>query len=271
MAPTKDMIERMFDAAAPTYDLTGPSVFGRFGARLAELVSVPPGARVLDVATGAGAALLPVARRLGPGARVTGVDLSAEMLQRAEQAARAEGLTNVELRKMDAENLGFPDETFDVVLCANAIFLFPDKSAALREMYRVTKPGGRLGVSIFGNTPPAFMPAWAMLAEQLRDYEVTVPMPNPLFHYLPEEMEGLLLGTGFRSAETHSEAGEVIYGDGEDWWNFLLTMAPRPALMSLDEATRARFKAEYLGRLQRLFHGDGMHLELSMLYGVGLR
>ena len=59
MAPSKRMIERQFDGSAQAYDRMGPSVFGRFGARLVEQVSLAQDARVLDVATGTGAALLP--------------------------------------------------------------------------------------------------------------------------------------------------------------------------------------------------------------------
>jgi ubiquinone/menaquinone biosynthesis C-methylase UbiE len=80
---------------------------------------------------------------------VSGIDLSGAILQEAQRAVRKAGLTNVELRKMDAEHLEFPDQAFDVVTCAFALFLFPNIEAALREMYRVCKPGGYVGVSIF--------------------------------------------------------------------------------------------------------------------------
>jgi O-methyltransferase / aklanonic acid methyltransferase len=263
--------EQPFDGSAARYDRTGPSVFGRFGARLAEQVPFAPAARVLDVATGTGAALLPVARRLGPLGRVTGIDLSAGMLLETERAASAEGLTNVELRRMDAGHLEFPDETFDAVLCAHAIFLFPDRQVALGEMYRVTKPGGYVGVSIFGNTPPAFAPAWALLVEQLLAYGVAVQVPNPLAYYTPEEMESLLGRCGLRSIETLSETSDIVYENGTDWWEFLLTMAPRPAILSMDETTRARFKDEYLGRLRPISGEDGLHLPVSMVYAIGRR
>ncbi len=142
MGPAKQMIERLFDGSAAEYYRTGPSLYARFGARLAEQVLFAKDARVLDVATGRGAVLLPVARRLRSHRQVTGIDLSGRMLREAQRAVRAEGLTNVDLRKMDAERLEFPDQTFDAVFWAHAIFLFPDQEAALREMYRVTKPGG---------------------------------------------------------------------------------------------------------------------------------
>jgi O-methyltransferase/aklanonic acid methyltransferase len=149
---TKPMIEKIFDDAAMSYDCIGPSIFTKFGARLVEHLPLAPGARVLDIATGTGAVLLPAARRVGPEERVTGIDLSGAILQEAERAVHADGLTNVELRKMDAEHLEFPDQTFDVVTCAFALILFPDMEAALREMYRVCKPGGCLAITLFNKT-----------------------------------------------------------------------------------------------------------------------
>ena len=67
---------------------------------------------------------------------------------------RADGLINVELHKMDAEHPEFPDKSFDIVTCAFALFLFPDIEAALREMYRICKPGGCIAMINFNKTPP---------------------------------------------------------------------------------------------------------------------
>lgn len=79
---------------------------------------------------------------------MTGIDLSSAILNEAERIVNAEGLANVELRKMDAEHLEFPDQSFDVVTCAFSLFLFPDIEAALRDMYRVCKRGGYIGVTL---------------------------------------------------------------------------------------------------------------------------
>jgi ubiquinone/menaquinone biosynthesis C-methylase UbiE len=92
-----------------------------------------PGMHVLDVVTGKGAALIPAAHRLGHEGRVIGIDLSDAILHEAEHAVRMEGLTNVELHKMDAEHLEFPDQSFNAITCAFALFFFPDIEAALRE------------------------------------------------------------------------------------------------------------------------------------------
>jgi O-methyltransferase/aklanonic acid methyltransferase len=229
-----------------------------------------PGARVLDIATGTGAVLLPAARRVGPEGHVTGIDLSGAILQEAERAVRADGLTNVELRKMDAEHLEFPDRTFDVVTCAFAIFLFPDMEAALREMYRVCKPGGCLAMTNFNKTPPPFDPGWPLLIQQFMSYRVGVRTPQQLA-YTPQEVEALLSRFGFRSIETHGETNEIIYASAEDWWAFQLTLVPRAAILSMNEETRARFKDEYLAKLRPMYRQDGLHLSLAVIFTLAQR
>jgi ubiquinone/menaquinone biosynthesis C-methylase UbiE len=270
MVATKQVIEQLFDDAATSYNRTGPSIFTQFGARLVEQMSLRPGARVLDVATGTGAVMLPAARRVGSEGHVTGIDLSGAILREAERAATAEGLTNVALRKMDAEHLDFPDHIFDAVICAFSLFLFPDMEAALREMYRVSKPGGYVGISIFGKTPPPMNPGWPILVQQFEAYQGWVRMPQPIA-YAPEEMEALLSRFGFRSIEVRSETNDIIYASAEDWWAFLLTLGPRPTILRMNEETRARFKDEYLAKLRPLFRQDGLHISVAVVYAMAQR
>ena len=267
---TKEMIEQLFNGAAKSYNRTGPSIFTQFGARLVERMPLAHGARVLDVATGTGAVLLPAARRVGSEGHVTGIDLSAEILQEAKIAANTAGLTNVELLKMDAEYLEFPDQTFDVVTCAFSIFLFPDMEAALREMCRVCKPGGYVGLSIFNKTPPPFNPGLPMLIQQFMAYQRGVLMPQPI-DYAPEEVEALLSRFDFRSIETYSETNDIVYASVEDWWEFQLTVGPRLSILGMDEETRARFKDEYFGQLRPLLAQDGLHISLAVVYAVAQR
>ena len=267
---TKAMIEQLFDDAAATYDQAGPSLFTRFGARLAEHMPLTPGMTILDVATGKGALTLPCARKVGPHGRVTGVDLSGTILKEADSAVCASGLTNVELCRMDAEHLEFPDQAFDAVTCAFSLFLFPDLDAALREMYRVCKPGGSVGVSIFDKTPPPFDPGWPILLKQFRDYGRGVVMPQQVA-YSPPEVEAVLASAGFRSIATHSETNDIVFATLEDWWDFQFTVGTRLTIESMDEETRRRFKDEYLGRLRPLLAKDGLHVSVGVVYAVARR
>jgi len=267
---TKRTIEQMFDGAAISYDRVGPSIFTRFGSRLVEYISLAPGSRVLDIATGKGAVLLPAARCVGSEGHVTGIDISNGILQEGERAALKEGLHNVELRKMDAEHLEFPDQTFDVVTCAFALFLFPDMEAALREMYRVCKPGGCVGVTLFDKTPPPMNPGWPILMQLFMAYRMGVQMPQQLA-YAPQEVNALLSRFGFHSIETHSETNDIVYANLEDWWEFQLTLGPRASIMSMNEEMRARFKQEYLDKLRPMLRQDGLHQSVAIVYAMAKR
>jgi O-methyltransferase/aklanonic acid methyltransferase len=267
---TKQVIEQVFDDSAISYDRVGPSIFTQFGNRLVERMPLFPGARVLDVATGKGAVLLPVARRVGPQGHVIGIDLSRTILKEAECAVRAGGITNVELHKMDAEHLELPDQTFDFVSCAFALFLFPNMNAALGEMYRVCKPGGYVSLSVFGKPPPMFSPGMQILIQQFMAYGIEARMPQPLA-YTPQEINALLSQSGFHSVETNIETNDIVYANLEDVWGFLLTLPIRAPIMDLSEETRARFKAEYLAKLTPALRPDGLHMALGIVYALAKR
>ena len=112
-------------------------------------VGLAAGMRFLDVAAGSGALSIPAAHR---GARVTATDISPAMVARLEARARAEGC-QIETRVMDGHALALEDGAFDVAGSQYGVMLFPDLARALGEMVRVTKPGGRVFLVVYG--PPA--------------------------------------------------------------------------------------------------------------------
>ena len=102
------------------------------------------GERVLDLGSGAGTDSLAAAQMVGPGGRVTGVDMTSEMLAKARAAAVEMGAANVEFIESEAERLPFGDKSFDVVISNGVIDLIPDKEAVFSELFRVLMPGGRI-------------------------------------------------------------------------------------------------------------------------------
>ena len=102
------------------------------------------GQTVLDIGCGAGLDLLLSAKRVGSSGRAIGVDMTPEMLRRTQDAADALGLTHVDLRQGDAEELPVESGTIDVVISNGVINLTTDKRQAFSEVLRVLKPGGRL-------------------------------------------------------------------------------------------------------------------------------
>ena len=106
-----------------------------------------PGETVLDLGSGAGADVLISARRVSPGGRAIGLDMTDEMLALARPNAAAAGVQNVEFLKGYLEEIPLPDDTVDVVISNCVVNLAGDKQQVLRETARVLKPGGRFAIS----------------------------------------------------------------------------------------------------------------------------
>ncbi len=111
------------------------------------LGGLEPGERVLDLGCGAGTDSLIAAQMVGREGRVTGIDMTTEMLAKAKAAAVAMGVENAEFVEGQAEKLPFPDESFDVVISNGVIDLIPDKGAVFSELYRLLVPGGRVQIA----------------------------------------------------------------------------------------------------------------------------
>ena len=135
-----DFVHDVYEYLAPVYDYTiGLALHpGRVDA--IQRIEIKPGDRLLEVGVGTGvnAALYPRS------CNITGIDLSSSMLDKARRRLARKGVRNVRLLEMDAANLKFADDTFDIVYAPYVISVVPDPIAVTREMFRVCRPGGRV-------------------------------------------------------------------------------------------------------------------------------
>lgn len=155
-AKFKATTREQWQEAAEAWDRWGPTLEDWLGPATEAMLDgagVRTGARVLDVAAGAGGQTLAAARRVGSAGHVLATDISPAILEYAAAAARSAGLANVETRELDGESLaGVQDASFDAVISRLGIIYFPDQQGALAEIRRVLRPGGRVA-AVTWSTP----------------------------------------------------------------------------------------------------------------------
>ncbi len=156
------------------------------------LAQLSPGEVVLDLGSGGGIDVLLSARRVAPGGKAYGLDMTDAMLELARENQRKAGVNNVEFLKGEMENIPLPDNSVDVVISNCVINLSSDKSQVLREAYRVLRPGGRFAVSdvvVRGEVP----------AEIRRNVELWIGCVAGALE--ESEYRGKLVAAGFEAIE----------------------------------------------------------------------
>jgi ubiquinone/menaquinone biosynthesis C-methylase UbiE len=180
-----------------------PAMFAPFAKRLVAHGCVRPGSRVLDVACGTGVVSRAAAILAGEGGSVAGVDLGEPTVAIARAYPVEENAAPIDYAQADASVLPFDADDFDVILCQQGLQFFPERAAALAEMQRVLKPGGRVAIATWKDIEPPF----SMIADALGRHvstEAAQMMHSPF-----------TLGDGATLAQLMSDAGfhEVVVID----------------------------------------------------------
>jgi ubiquinone/menaquinone biosynthesis C-methylase UbiE len=244
------------EALSVAYDrLFTASFFGPWAEVLIDLVGVDAGDTVLDVATGPGTVARTAAIRAGRSGRVVGIDLSAPMLEVARSKPAEPGAAPIEFIHAPADELQLPDAGFNVVLCQQGLQFFPDQIAALREMRRVLKPGGRVGIAVWAK-------GYGRDIEQVLSdclTRVGAKQPTyPSFGTRPDDLTGALSEVGFDSIRCEDRTLEIsVSGGMEELLEGWAAGPMRAELMALDPNQAQQFRDCVWG-LVKHFMRDGM-------------
>ena len=264
---TNEEMAAVFGRACDIYDSVIPS-FAAFGRRLVELAGLDPGQEVLDVGAGRGASLFPATEAVGLDGRVTGIDLSTEMVRALTADVAALGHPGVTVRRMDAEALAFADGSFDAVLCGCAFQLLPRPALAASGFFRVLRPGGRVAVSAPADTSEA----WGFFVPLLARYAKRAEGPVPPLTGAPRhDYPAIFRHAGFEDVKVVSEVANFLLPDEDAWWRWVWSNGLRAFLEPLREDALAELKAEAFEHLRPLVRSDGLHLDQRVRFFLGRR
>lgn len=228
---------------------------------LVDHVGVSPNDRVLDVATGTGHVALAAARR---SAESVGIDYVPGLLEIARRRAEAEDLV-VELAEADAEHLPQEDASFDVVLSAIGVMFAADHDAAARELVRVTRPGGRIGLASW--TPEGFVGG---ILRTVGAHVSPPPGAQPPTRWGTEEVVAGLLGDGVSDVSSVTATVTQRFIDGAAFADLFLTYyGPTFAAASrLDDEGRAALRADLIALAESHDRGEGDGLVCDWEYRI---
>jgi ubiquinone/menaquinone biosynthesis C-methylase UbiE len=257
-----------YNAASDYYDDSANSFWERFGRRTVERLDLSPGARVLDVCCGSGASAIPSAETVGPNGFVLGIDLAENLLALARRKAGQRGLNNIEFRNGDLLDLGLPASGFDAVVCVFGIFFVPDMPAAVRELMRLVRAGGKLAITTWG--PRLFEPASTAFWKSVRAIRPELYKGFNAWDRInePEAVRSMFSAAGIQDVEIAAEAGVHYLNSPEDWWLMVLGTGYRGTVEQLDADGRERVRRENLDFIR----GAAVRsIEANVVYAVAVR
>ena len=184
------------------------------------------GMRFLDVAAGCGALSIPAARQ---GAHVLATDRSPAMLRLLAERARAEKLP-IDTRSMDGQSLALEDAAFDLAGSQFGVMLFPDMPKGLREMARVTRPGGRVLVHALGDPQRIeFLGFFTRAVQAVRPRFSGPPTDPPPFEFQladPRRLASELTAAGLKQVQVETFTETLPFADGRALWNWIVSSNP---------------------------------------------
>ncbi|MGD9902868.1 MAG: class I SAM-dependent methyltransferase [Vicinamibacterales bacterium] len=228
-----------YTAAADTFD-TLP-FWHEFGRRTIARVQLSPGERVLDLCCGTGASALPAARAVGPTGAVLGVDLTPALVDVAARAAARAELAHARFAVGDVETVAFPPASFDAVVSVFGLFFADDMAGVLRRAWSWLAPGGRLAVTVWGETVLA--PGEALFWEAVRREDPTLDHISPSARVTtPDAVRALVAEAGLAAPEVTVERWEMPLASPEAFWPVILGTSNRGAWDALSGDAQARVR-----------------------------
>jgi ubiquinone/menaquinone biosynthesis C-methylase UbiE len=267
----KQAIADSYDRRSQTYDNSKWHV--QICQQLLNYSQVNSGQSVLDIGTGTGHLAIAAAQIVGDRGQVIGVDISAKMLEQAQNKLNASSFRNVDLQLADAETLNYPSNYFDRVLCANTFPWIEDKAATLRLWNKFLKPSSRIGIHTPADT--AYIGA-TVLRRVFARHGISLEPSNRIGAIA--QCEELFTNAGFEAIEIKTEqyGGYTSLDKAKAIWEEII-VNPSPislkisdnGLSQLSAVQLAQVKVEFEAELEALQAEEGVWDDLTTLYILG--
>ena len=258
-----------WDLAVQDYDRYFVPLLRHCSERCLDLLDLKPGERVLDVATGTGIAALMAAERVGPEGEVVATDIAQKMVDATQGEAERLAISNMRFERVDAEELSYPDGSFDAVTCILGLMYPADPQRAIEQMRRVVRPGGRVAVCVWGKRDRCGWNAVFPIVDARVESDVC-----PLFFSLggPGALTYAFEAAGFQDLHEEREERTLVWRSDEEACGAIFPGGPVALPYSkFSPELRAEVRAEYIESITP-YRRDGVYeVPGEFVYIVGTK
>ncbi len=257
--PSKFKFTNVGTSVTDTYEeLLVPRIFRPWADFLLDQAGVCEGHHVLDVACGPGTVAQQAAGRAGPNGKVTGADISPEMLDIARLKKGGPNSAPIEFVESPAAPLNVPDSAFDAVMCQQGFQFFPNRVEALKEMARAVRPQGLIAIAVWGTIGKN--PIWNAMHQALRasaTADIADMMKAPFSLNDPKELQALCEEAGLKNIDIQGHTLSIRFEGGIA--QVVRCLEATPISSKLSEDQKKTFHQELGSRLEPMLNGKNVH------------
>lgn len=242
--------EATYNAAADHFDAEPLGFWCRHGIKTLDVIGLTRGARVLDVGCGTGSSALPAAQRVGPEGHVLGIDIAANMVDRAAAKAKARGLDNVRFKCIDMQDLDIGAGAFDAVISVFSIFFVADMETQIARLWSLLAPGGKMVLTFWDRN--MFEPMNTIFRDELSRLRAGKPPPPKPWQKLTDRTvcRRMLSEIGIDDVTFYQMADRQELVSPRDGWTIALGSGLRWEIEQLEDFERSVIRSQLTSRLR---------------------